>query len=67
MPEVIDSFELNENLQAFNIGIAPGALFSANGKYKNCLRLNYSAVPNEKIEAAIKIIGDQAKLLLQKE
>ncbi|MEH6456133.1 MAG: PLP-dependent aminotransferase family protein [Cocleimonas sp.] len=67
MPEVIDSFELNENLQVFNIGIAPGALFSANGKYKNCLRLNYSAVPNEKIEAAIKIIGDQAKLLLQKE
>ncbi len=65
MPEAIDSFELNKNLQAYKIGIAPGALFSANGKYKNCLRLNYSDVPNEKIEAAVKIVGDQAKKLLK--
>lgn len=64
MHEAIDSFELNEKLQKLNIGIAPGALFSANAKYKNCLRLNYSALPDEKIEAAVKIIGKQAKLLI---
>lgn len=64
MPEGIDSFELNKNLRGKNIGIAPGALFSANAKYKNCLRLNYSDVPNEKIEAAVKIVGDEAKRLL---
>ena len=66
MHEAIDSFVLNENLQEFNIGIAPGALFSANAKYKNCLRLNYSAVPDKKIEEAVKVIGNQAKLLIQR-
>ena len=66
LDEGIDSFLLNERLQEYNIGIAPGALFSANAKYKNCLRLNFSDVPNIRIEEAIRLIGRQVELLLQK-
>ncbi len=66
LPGDINSFELNENLRQFNIGIAPGALFNSTGKYHNCMRLNYSALHNDKIEQAIKTIGVQANLLLRK-
>ena len=62
----VDTLELNEILKKHNIGIAPGKLFSAAGKYKNCLRLNYAKSPDEKIEAAVKVIGEQAKFLIDK-
>ena len=62
----VDTLELNEILKKHNIGIAPGKLFSAAGKYKNCLRLNYAKSPDEKIEAAVKVIGEQAKILIDK-
>lgn len=64
LPEQINSFELNEKLEKYNIGIAPGPLFSCCGKYQNCFRLNYVSEPNSKIEQAIKTIGTQAQKLL---
>jgi DNA-binding transcriptional MocR family regulator len=66
LPENINSFELNEKLHSFNIGIAPGALFNSSGKYKNCMRLNYATLHDDKIEQAIKTIGQQACLLNEK-
>ncbi|BEU04372.1 GntR family transcriptional regulator [Agarivorans sp. OAG1] len=65
LPESIDSLVLNENLKPFNIGIAAGSLFSAAGKYQNCLRISYANKPSERIEKTIKIVGEQAKVLLQ--
>ena len=65
LPDQIDSFELNEKLRAFNIGIAPGALFSSSGKYRNCMRLNYTSSHDDKIEQAIRTIGQQAQLLMK--
>ena len=67
LPNKIDTFKLNEKLRPFNIGVAPGALFSSSGKYKNCMRLNYTANHDEKIEQAIKTIGGQAQLLMKEE
>ncbi len=64
LPQQINTFELNDRLKPFKIGIAPGSLFSCSGKYTNCFRLNYVSEPNEKIEACVKIIGEQAQLLL---
>lgn len=65
LPEEINSFTLNEKLARFNIGIAPGPLFSCSGKYQNCFRLNYVSKPDGNIEQAINTIGEQAKLLLK--
>lgn len=67
LPGEVDTLELNEILRTFKIGIAPGGLFSAAGKYKNCLRLNYATAPDSKIEAAVKVVGEQAKLLIRKQ
>jgi len=66
LPGKINSFILNQKLAYFKIGIAPGPLFSCSGKYKNCFRLNYVEETGSRIEQAISIIGEQAKLLLSK-
>lgn len=64
LPSEIDTLVLSERLKGFKIGIASGALFSASGKYSNCLRLNYSSEPDRRQEEAVKTIGEQAMLLL---
>ncbi|MFC0267201.1 aminotransferase-like domain-containing protein [Kushneria aurantia] len=53
----LDSLALNERLMAEDIRIAPGVMFSATGKYRHCLRLNY-AVMNDAIRYALKRVGE---------
>jgi DNA-binding transcriptional MocR family regulator len=65
LPGDIDTLQLNEKLQASAIRIGPGILFSASGKYRNCLRLNYSDKPSAVIENAVRTIGTQCTRMLQ--
>ncbi|MDR5903868.1 PLP-dependent aminotransferase family protein [Franzmannia qiaohouensis] len=58
LPDAIDCVRLNARLSEESLHIAPGSLFSASGKYRNCLRLNYAAPLTGKIEAAVKRIGE---------
>jgi len=64
LPEEIDSVELNNRLEPKAIQIAPGVLFSATGKYRNCIRMNYSEPPSERLENAVKLIGEEIQSLL---
>lgn len=57
----IDTKVLNEYLRTKKITISPGIIFSANQKYKNCMRLNYQCNEHSKIENAIKDIGEAIK------
>jgi len=41
----LDSLELEHQLRGRKISIAPGILFSASGKYRHCIRLNYARIP----------------------
>lgn len=41
LPSHIDANKLNEQAKLQGVMIAPGQLFSATGKYRNCFRLNY--------------------------
>lgn len=56
MPEKIDALELYKKAKAVGITIAPGSLFSVDGKYQNCIRLN-AACWNPAVEAAIETLG----------
>lgn len=40
-----DTLRLNRELLQDGVQIAPGSLFSASGKYRNCLRMNYAPAP----------------------
>lgn len=42
LPKHIDVVKLSEECQKHDINIAPGTLFSVTGKYRHCMRLNFS-------------------------
>ncbi|MCU1718895.1 PLP-dependent aminotransferase family protein [Pseudomonas sp. 5P_3.1_Bac2] len=52
-----DSQRLNRLLAPHKLMVAPGSIFSAAGKYRNCLRLNYALKPTPDLEQAIKQLG----------
>ena len=60
-----DSQRLNRELQPHNIQIAPGSIFSAAGKYRNCLRMNYASKPSATVEQAVKTVGETVRRLLE--
>ncbi|MCK4508253.1 MAG: PLP-dependent aminotransferase family protein [Desulfuromonadales bacterium] len=56
MPEGVDSLVLYKKAKAQGITIAPGSIFSVDGKYLNCIRLN-AACWNSAVEVAIETLG----------
>jgi len=56
MPHQVDALKLYRSCKQLGITIAPGQLFSIEGKFRNCIRLN-AACWNPCVEAAIKTLG----------
>lgn len=61
LPKKFDSLELYKAAVAKKISIAPGVIFSANGNYRNYLRINCGRLWRPEIDAAIKTLGTLAK------
>lgn len=57
LPEAFDAVKLNKELREAKLQIAVGSLFSASGKYRNCLRLSYAQPFTEKTGKALEILG----------
>lgn len=57
LPEALDVLRLNRELRESRIQISVGSLFSASGKYRNCLRLNYALPFNAQTEQGLAIVG----------
>lgn len=57
LPEAFDAVKLNKELREEKLQIAVGSLFSASGKYRNCLRLSYAHPFSEKTGKALAILG----------
>lgn len=64
MPEQVDALKLYHRCKQVGITIAPGPLFSIEGKFHNCIRLN-AACWDECVEAAIESLGRLAGEFLQ--
>ncbi len=56
MPQQLDALRLYEEARMCGISIAPGHLFSLEGKFSNCIRLN-AACWDSCVEAAIVTLG----------
>jgi len=67
LPKAINSLSLYESALEKSISIAPGPMFSATKKYKNCIRLNCALPWNTRLEWALMMIGELAKNQLKKE
>jgi DNA-binding transcriptional MocR family regulator len=64
LPESFDTLRLNRALLEQGVQIAVGSIFSASGKYRNCLRMNFASRASAEIEAAVKKVGHTATRLL---
>lgn len=60
MPEEIDAIVLYEQAKAQGITIAPGSIFSVEGKFRNCIRLN-AACWTPAVEVAMETLGRLAQ------
>ncbi|MBB6094623.1 DNA-binding transcriptional MocR family regulator [Povalibacter uvarum] len=60
LPRHIDALELQRQAASRQISIAPGHLFSADGAYTNCIRLNYGHPDDQRIGGALRTIGKLA-------
>ncbi|POA33528.1 MULTISPECIES: PLP-dependent aminotransferase family protein [unclassified Pseudomonas] len=64
LPEDFDTYSLNRLLEAQDVQVANGNIFSAAGKYRNCIRLNFANAPNRKIEMAVSKVGQTISQLI---
>ncbi|MGV8862387.1 MAG: PLP-dependent aminotransferase family protein [Pseudomonas sp.] len=64
LAEDFDTLRLNRALLDQGVQIAVGSIFSASGKYRNCLRMNYAAKPTAQIEDAVRKVGSTITRLL---
>jgi DNA-binding transcriptional MocR family regulator len=60
-PNHVKSLELHQKALKEGISIIPGPLFSASGKYQNCIRINCGNPWDARIEKAVARIGELAK------
>ena len=67
LAEDFDTLRLNRALLAQNVQIAVGSIFSASGKYRNCLRMNFAAKPSPEVEAAVRKVGATIFRLIEEE
>lgn len=58
LPEGILALELHALAQAAGISVAPGDMFSTDGAFRHCIRLNYSFPWEDGIEAAVRTLGE---------
>lgn len=61
--EGFDSWELNNRLLGHGVQVAVGNIFSATGKYRHCVRLNYAGPLDDATRRAIGIVGETAHSL----
>lgn len=53
----VNTFKLYKKALKHQIGIAPGQIFSSQGKYENCFRLSYGEPWSEQIDSGIRTLG----------
>jgi len=57
MNKKINAYKLHKRALKYNIGIAPGQIFSSQGRFENCFRISYGEPWSPKIEEGIKTLG----------
>lgn len=65
LPTTVDSLELQRRSLEKKVAIAPGAIFSARGRFGHCVRLSCGFPWNAKMEASVAMVGELAHALLR--
>jgi DNA-binding transcriptional MocR family regulator len=64
LPPQVDALQLHRLALSQQIGVAPGVLFSADGRFRHHLRLNIGH-PDPRLDAALRTLGQLAQHLAQ--
>lgn len=64
LPKQIDTYQLYQEAIIHKISIAPGAMFSLQDRYQNCMRLSYGMMWNADLERALKKLGSLVKAMM---
>lgn len=64
LDDEFDTLRLNRYLEQQGVQIAVGSIFSASGKYRNCLRINYAPKLTPEIEQAVSRVGKTIQRLM---
>jgi DNA-binding transcriptional MocR family regulator len=57
LPGSVDALALYEQAHRLGLDFVPGPLFSATGRYRNCLRLNAGHAVTAQVESAVRRLG----------
>ncbi len=57
MNKKVNAYKLHKRALKHNIGIAPGQIFSSQGKFENCFRISYGEPMSSRIEEGIIKLG----------
>lgn len=66
LPEYINTKEMAQQCLARNVAYVPGEGFFPDAGHDNCIRLNYSCMPEEKIVQGMTILGEVIKENIKK-
>jgi len=65
LPEMVDMVCVAKQLCRLKIQVAPGSLFSASGKYRNCLRINCALPLTEENREALRQLGEAVSIAME--
>lgn len=60
----IDTYQLHKKALKLGIGVAPGQIFSSQGKFRNCFRLSFGMPWSPKVDHGLKTLGDLIRKML---
>lgn len=61
LPQEVNAYVLYRQAIRHNISIAPGQMFSSDGRFSNYIRLSYGAPYSEEIENSLLVLGQLVK------
>ncbi len=61
LPKNVDTYELYQDAIFHKISIAPGAMFSLQDRYRNCMRLSYGMPWTNELDKSLKRLGTIVK------
>ncbi|MCD6064732.1 MAG: transcriptional regulator, partial [Flavipsychrobacter sp.] len=61
LAEHIDTYQLYQEAMQQKMSIAPGAMFTLQERYQNCMRLSYGMQWKPEVERALKKLGSIVK------
>lgn len=61
MNQKINAYKLHKRALKHNIGIAPGQIFSSQGRFENCFRISYGMPWSDKVDSGLQTLGKLMK------